>query len=182
MSESKKMVLVGNPNSGKTALFNALTGMHQRVGNWPGVTVDKKEGRMCHHDRRCDVVDLPGVYSLSSPSEIAGLDEKIAREFLLNESIDVLVNVIDATNLERNLYLTTQLLDFGIPVVLAVNMLDLLAKRDKQIDLQALSQELGCPVVGVVANRKQNVDALKKVIMAQIDKPQGSRERLLVPS
>ena len=143
---SIKIALAGNPNSGKTTLFNALTGANQFVGNWPGVTVEKKEGKL---KGRSDVtiVDLPGIYSLSPYM----LEEVVARNFLLQEAPDAILNIIDGTNLERNLYLTTQLTELGIPVVLAVNMSDLVQKNGEQIHLEKLSTELGCPAIGISA-------------------------------
>ena len=129
-----RIALAGNPNSGKTTLFNALTGSNQFVGNWPGVTVEKKEGKLKRHED-VTVIDLPGIYSLSPYT----LEEVIARNYLIGERPDVILNIIDGTNLERNLYLTTQLTELGIPVVLAVNMMDLVRKRGDKIDTGELS-------------------------------------------
>lgn len=137
------IALVGNPNCGKTALFNALTGVRQRTGNWPGVTVDRKEGRVDIDGRRVTVVDLPGTYSLDATT----LDQQIARDYLLSHEADLFVNVIDASNLERNLYLTVQLLEMNVPILLALNMVDVAAKEGISIDEEALSRSLGCPVV-----------------------------------
>ena len=141
-----RIALAGNPNSGKTTLFNALTGSNQFVGNWPGVTVEKKEGKLRKH---ADVVitDLPGIYSLSPYT----LEEVVARNYLVGERPDAILNIVDGTNLERNLYLTTQLVELGIPVVVAINMTDLVDKAGDKIDLQELSRELGCPVVKISA-------------------------------
>ena len=141
-----RIALAGNPNSGKTTLFNALTGSNQFVGNWPGVTVEKKEGKLKKH---ADVVitDLPGIYSLSPYT----LEEVVARNYLVGERPDAILNIVDGTNLERNLYLTTQLVELGIPVVVAINMTDLVDKAGDKIDLQELSRELGCPVVKISA-------------------------------
>lgn len=141
-----KIALAGNPNSGKTTLFNNLTGSRQRVGNWPGVTVEKKEGPLKGTN---DVIiqDIPGIYSLSPYS----LEEVVSRNYLVNEKPDAILNIIDGTNIERNLYLTTQLLELGIPVVVAVNMIDLVERNGDKIDLNRLSQELGCPVMAVSA-------------------------------
>jgi ferrous iron transport protein B len=141
-----RIALAGNPNSGKTTLFNALTGANQFVGNWPGVTVEKKEGRL-KTNREVDIVDLPGIYSLSPYT----LEEVIARDYLTGERPDAILNIIDGTNLERNLYLTTQLTELGIPVVIAVNMMDIVKKRGDRIDIEALSEKLGCPAVAVSA-------------------------------
>ena len=136
-----KIALAGNPNCGKTTLFNALTGANQFVGNWPGVTVEKKEGKLKKHE---DVIitDLPGIYSLSPYT----LEEVVARNYLINEHPDVILNIVDGTNLERNLYLTTQLTELGIPVVMAINMMDLVRKSGDQINVDKLSKKLGCPV------------------------------------
>ena len=141
-----RIALAGNPNSGKTTLFNALTGSAQFVGNWPGVTVEKKEGRLKKHS---DVIitDLPGIYSLSPYT----LEEVVARNYLIQERPDAILNIIDGTNLERNLYLTTQLVEIGIPVVVAVNMMDLVHKNGDQVKISALSKELGCKVVEISA-------------------------------
>ncbi|MCP4225670.1 MAG: Fe(2+) transporter permease subunit FeoB [Actinomycetia bacterium] len=155
------VALGGNPNCGKTALFNALTGVRQRTGNWPGVTVDRKEGRFETNDRRINVVDLPGTYSLDA----ATLDQQIARDYLLSHDADVLVNVVDASNLERHLYLTVQLLEMNLPLLVALNMVDVAAKRGITIDADELSSALGCPVVPVVAVSGHGTDQLK----AQID-------------
>ena len=149
---SLSVALAGNPNSGKTTLFNVLTGTNQFVGNWPGVTVEKKEGKY-KGDKEVKITDLPGIYSLSPYT----LEEVVAREFLLNEKVDVILNIIDGSNLERNLYLTTQLLELGIPVVVAVNMLDIIEKRGDIIDYNRLSQELGCPVLPISALKNKGI-------------------------
>ena len=137
-----KIALAGNPNCGKTTLFNQLTGSNQYVGNWPGVTVEKKEGRLKGHK---DVViqDLPGIYSLSPYT----LEEVVSRNYLVREKPDAILNIVDGTNIERNLYLTTQLIELGLPVVVAVNMIDLVRRNGDQIDLARLGQALGCQVV-----------------------------------
>ena len=146
MDKQIKIALAGNPNCGKTTLFNALTGSNQFVGNWPGVTVEKKEGKLKKHE---DVVimDLPGIYSLSPYT----LEEVVARNYLIGERPDAILNIIDGTNLERNLYLTTQLTELGIPVVIAINMMDVVRKNGDQINTKELSRELGCPVVEISA-------------------------------
>ena len=141
-----KIALAGNPNSGKTTLFNALTGSNQFVGNWPGVTVEKKEGKLKKSDDII-VVDLPGIYSLSPYT----LEEIVARNFLVGERPDVILNIVDGTNLERNLYLTTQLIELGIPVVVAINMMDIVNKRGDRINIEKLSRELGCKIVEISA-------------------------------
>ena len=141
-----RIALAGNPNSGKTTLFNSLTGSNQFVGNWPGVTVEKKEGKLRKHSN-VTVTDLPGIYSLSPYT----LEEVVARNYLVGESPDVILNIIDGTNLERNLYLTTQLMELGIPIVIAINMIDLVRKKGDTINIQELSRQLGCPVVEISA-------------------------------
>lgn len=149
--------LAGNPNCGKTTLFNALTGSSQYVGNWPGVTVEKKEGRLKWKGRdSVTITDLPGIYSLSPYT----LEEVVARRYLLEERPDVIIDIVDATNIERNLYLTTQLIETGIPVVIALNMMDLVTKNGDRIDVEKLSQTLGCPVVEISALKEKNMDGL----------------------
>jgi ferrous iron transport protein B len=169
---SIKVALAGNPNSGKTTLFNALTGSNQFVGNWPGVTVEKKEGRLKGHkdaSRAVDarVIDLPGIYSLSPYS----LEEVISRNYLLEEQPDVIINLIDGTNLERNLFLTTQLLEMGIPVVAAVNMIDEVDKAGDIIDLEKLSGALGCPVAAISALKGAGVPQLIELALAAAEQP-----------
>ncbi len=164
------IVLVGNPNCGKTALFNALTGSRQKVGNWPGVTVDKKLGHLRLAGGDIMVVDLPGIYSFSVNDETA-IDAKIACEFLAKQPVDVVVNVIDGSNLERNLYLTLQLLALSIPVVLAVNMLDVVEKRGLSLDLAVLEKILQCKVVGLTASKKQGIQALKNTLTEVLFQP-----------
>ncbi|MBQ5930614.1 MAG: ferrous iron transporter B, partial [Clostridia bacterium] len=151
-----KFALAGNPNSGKTTLFNALTGSTAHVGNWPGVTVDKKVGTYKKGETPVDIIDLPGIYSLSpyTPEEV------IARNFLLEESPDCIINIVDATNLERNLYLTTQLMEIGVPMILALNMTDVLDKRGDRIDVRALERRIGLPVVEISALKGKNVEDL----------------------
>ena len=148
-----KIALAGNPNSGKTTLFNALTGANQYVGNWPGVTVEKKEGQIKKHE---DVIltDLPGVYSLSPYT----LEEVVARNYLLDEMPDAILNIVDGTNLERNLYLTTQLMEIGVPVVIAINMMDAVKKAGDVIDTEALSRAIGCRVVTISALKGEGID------------------------
>jgi len=160
-----RIALIGNPNCGKTTLFNALTGSKQQVGNWPGVTVERKSGFFRQHDSEVEVVDLPGIYALSV-SEHASADEIVARDYALSGQADFFVNIVDASNLERNLYLTTQLLELGVPVMVALNMIDAAREQGVEIDAEALSRRLGCPVVPVIATRKHGLDALKKAIVA----------------
>ena len=156
-----QIALAGNPNCGKSALFNALTGIRQKTGNWPGVTVERKMGTFRLGDREVTVVDLPGIYSLNASS----LDEKVTSDYLLSHEADVIVNVIDATNLERNLYLTVQMLEMDVPMVVALNMMDIARKRGVKIDIDKLGQLLGCPVVPVVATREKGLDELKQAIV-----------------
>ena len=162
MEKQIKIALAGNPNCGKTTLFNALTGSNQFVGNWPGVTVEKKEGKLKKHD---DVVimDLPGIYSLSPYT----LEEVVARNYLIEERPDAILNIIDGTNLERNLYLTTQLTELGIPVVIAVNMMDVVRKNGDQINVKELSRQLGCEIVEISALKGDGVmDAAEAAVKA----------------
>ncbi|NCB63555.1 MAG: GTP-binding protein, partial [Clostridia bacterium] len=146
MDRTVKIALAGNPNCGKTTLFNALTGSNQFVGNWPGVTVEKKEGKLKKHDNVV-IMDLPGIYSLSPYT----LEEVVARNYLIGERPDAILNIVDGTNLERNLYLTTQLTELGIPVVIAVNMMDVVQKNGDRINIDELSRELGCKVMEISA-------------------------------
>ena len=155
MEENLRIALAGNPNCGKTTLFNALTGLNQYVGNWPGVTVEKKEGKLKRHDGVI-VVDLPGVYSLSPYT----LEEVVARNYLTVERPDAIINIIDGTNIERNLYLTTQLMELGIPVVVAINMMDILRKNGDKINIEKLSERLKCPVFEVSALKETGIDEL----------------------
>ncbi len=149
-----RIALAGNPNCGKTTLFNALTGSNQFVGNWPGVTVEKKEGPY-RNNKEVTITDLPGIYSLSPYT----LEEVVARNYLIIDHPDAILNIVDGTNLERNLYLTTQLSELGIPMVVAVNMMDIVAKNGDSIDIKRLSKELGCPVIEISALKKTGIDA-----------------------
>jgi ferrous iron transport protein B len=156
-----RIALAGNPNAGKTSLFNALTGAHQHVGNWPGKTVAKKEGVFHHQDWEVHVVDLPGTYSLSAYSP----EEQIARDYIVRQHPDLVINVVDASNLERNLYLTAQLIEIGAPTLLALNMGDLATRRGYHIDLSLLSRALGgLPVVATIAHRGQGLEELKTTL------------------
>ena len=159
------IALAGNPNCGKTVVFNALTGSRQNVGNWPGVTVDKKYGYFQHQGYQIQVVDLPGVYSTSVTSDEGSVDEKIACNYLLSGEADVIVDVIDGSNLERNLYLTLQLLEMNIPIILVVNMIDIVKQRGLMLDLKQLNKQLGCPVVGLVALKNKGIEVLKDSII-----------------
>jgi len=164
------IALAGNPNAGKTTIFNALTGLHQHTGNWPGKTVEKKECEIEHGNLKIIIVDLPGTYSLTaySPEEI------IARDFIIQEHPDVVIDVVDATNLERNLYLTVQILELNVPVVLALNMDDDLQKNGVKINLDQLSQLLGdIPVVPTTANQGKGIsDLINKAVKAARKNPE----------
>ncbi len=157
-----RIALAGNPNSGKTTLFNALTGMNQYVGNWPGVTVEKKEGKL-KSDKNITIIDLPGIYSLSPYT----LEEVVSRNFLLTEKVDVILNIIDGTNLERNLYLTTQLVELGLPVVVAVNMLDITRKNGDVINIKELEKIFNLPFVEISALKGEGLnDVIEEVLKA----------------
>lgn len=166
-----RIALAGNPNSGKTSIFNELTGSTQYVGNWPGVTVEKKEGYV-KSDKRCMIIDLPGIYSLSPYT----LEEVVTRDYLLDGRPDVIINIVDATNLERNLYLTTQLMETGIPMVLALNMIDVIRKSGDTIDTRALSQLLGCTVIETSA---VTGIGLKELVQAAIVSAESGSQGLL---
>ena len=165
-----RIALLGQPNCGKTTLFNRLTGSHQTTGNWPGVTVERKEGTFTLGERRARLVDLPGVYSLIADSR-SGEDERITRDFLTCQPLDLVINVVDATALERQLFLTVQLLHMGLPTVVALNRIDLLKNHHLHIDHARLSTLLGCPVVPVSAYRNEGIDDLKTAMQAQLHKP-----------
>ncbi len=165
MAKEITIALAGNPNSGKTTVFNNLTGTHQHVGNWPGVTVEKKEGSYRYGGYQVRVVDLPGVYSLTTYSP----DEVVARNFILEGEPDVVVDILDASNLERNLYLTTQLIELETNLVIALNMMDIAQSRDYQIDVDSLARELGAPVVPMVAKNKEDNKGLLQAIVAAFE-------------
>ena len=165
---SVRIALAGNPNCGKTTLFNKLTGASQRVGNWPGVTIDKKVGRIRGSDG-AELVDTPGIYSLSpySPEEV------VTRNFLLDEDPDAVINIVDATNIERNLFLTLQIMDTGIPMVVALNMMDTVKKNGGSIDAEKLSKRLGCPVVPISALKSEGIDELVQTVLTAAEKKEG---------
>jgi len=173
--------VAGNPNCGKTTLFNQLTGSKQQVGNWPGVTVERKTGVFHHANQRCELVDLPGIYSLDTTIGYTSLDEEVAQQYLLSGEADVIVNILDASNLERNLYLTTQLLEMGVPVVLALNMMDMAEKSGMQIDLADLSARLGVPVVPIVAARGEGLDLLKQTLIDTAKAPHSQQQVRYLP-
>ncbi|OGT41844.1 MAG: ferrous iron transport protein B [Gammaproteobacteria bacterium RIFCSPHIGHO2_12_FULL_37_34] len=158
------IALVGNPNCGKTTLFNALTGGRQKVGNWPGVTVERKSGRFIEAGESIETIDLPGIYSLVL-SETSAVDERIAYEFILSQQAELVVNIVDASNLDRHLYLTLQLLEMNIPIILVLNMMDVARARHMHIDIQQLSKTLGCPVVAIEANKGHGIRELKREVV-----------------
>ena len=164
---SVKIALAGNPNSGKTTLFNALTGSNQFVGNWPGVTVEKKEGKLKGH-KAVVIMDLPGIYSLSPYT----LEEVVARNYLIGQRPDAIINIVDGTNIERNLYLSTQIMELGIPVIMAINMMDIVKKSGDQINIAKLGEKLGCEVVEISALKGTGITkaAEKAVALAQAHK------------
>ena len=164
--------VVGNPNCGKTTLFNVLTGSRQHVGNWPGVTVEKKTGEYTYAHKLIELVDLPGTYSLESADDQVSLDEKVARDYVAARDADLIINIVDASNIERNLYLTSQLIEMRVPMVLVLNMMDAVKRRGIKIDCDYLAQELGCPVIPITASSKDGIVALKTQINhAAITKP-----------
>jgi len=165
------IAVVGNPNCGKTTLFNALTGARQHVGNWPGVTVERKEGEYYHNAIKIELVDLPGTYSLEVTDDSVSLDEKIARDYVVSNESDLIINIIDASNIERNLYLTTQLLEMKVPMMVVLNMMDTAKNSGIDINISTLSERLGCAVVPIVASTRQGIDALKEAINTALFSP-----------
>ena len=164
----KTIALIGNPNSGKSTLFNALTGSSAFVGNWPGVTVERKEGNTTINGSKVRIMDTPGIYSLSPYSP----EEKISRDYLLNDRPEAIINIVDASNLERNLYLTTQLIELDIPVIVALNMMDVVEQKGEKLNSKALSKELGCPVVEISARKKTGFDLLKNAVEKALVNPE----------
>ncbi|MBT3358312.1 MAG: Fe(2+) transporter permease subunit FeoB [Rhodospirillales bacterium] len=163
-TEAYTIAIVGNPNCGKTTLFNGLTGARQKVGNWPGVTVDRKAGRFSYGGTSVSVIDLPGIYSLAVLPGTDALDERIGRDYIVSGEADVLINIVDATNLERHLYLTVQLLEMQIPMVVALNMTDVAERLGIEVDVELLAKRLGCPVVPTAASQGTGVDEIKKAV------------------
>ncbi|OQK18022.1 ferrous iron transporter B [Methyloprofundus sedimenti] len=165
------VAVVGNPNCGKTTLFNALTGARQHVGNWPGVTVEKKTGEYTHEEKQVEVVDLPGTYSLEADNDIS-LDERVARDFVAAKEADLIINILDASNIERNLYLTSQLIEMRVPMIIVLNMMDVVAQRGLEIDIEQLAEQVACPVVAISASMRQGIKELKTSInLAAFKKP-----------
>ncbi|NEQ48000.1 MAG: Fe(2+) transporter permease subunit FeoB [Leptolyngbya sp. SIOISBB] len=179
---NQTIALLGNPNCGKTTLFNALTGANQRVGNWPGVTVDRKEGQYRYDDKTIKVVDLPGIYAIDAEAADSSLDEAIARDYLLSGEAQVVVDILDASNLERNLYLTTQILEMGVPLVVALNMIDVAQAQGTRINAEVLAQRLGVPVVPMVASRGVGIEALRASVDAVLDALQQPVTQVVYPS
>lgn len=166
-----KIALIGNPNCGKSTLFNALTGARQHIGNWPGVTIERKTGSMHINNQSIDIVDLPGTYAIENLQIATSEDELIAREFVLNEPDSLIINIIDATNLQRSLYLTFQLLDLQRPMIIVLNMMDALKNLGEQINIAKLTQQLGCPVVPISAAKKNGLNLLEQVLSEAIHNP-----------
>ncbi|TXK98914.1 ferrous iron transport protein B [Methylococcaceae bacterium HT1] len=163
------VAVVGNPNCGKTTLFNVLTGARQHVGNWPGVTVEKKTGEYTYDGKLVEVVDLPGTYSLESDSDIS-LDERVARDFVAAKEADLIINILDASNIERNLYLTSQLIEMRVPMIVVLNMMDVVARRGLQIDIEKLAEQLASPVIAISASTRQGIKELKdRVSLAVVE-------------
>lgn len=181
-AEAKTIALVGNPNCGKTTLFNNMTGARQRVGNWPGVTVERKSGDYKHADTEYQVIDLPGTYSISSDPDTNkngdSIDEQIAQQFVHNKEADLIINVLDASSLERGLYLTSQLFDSGIPMIVALNMIDVAHSKGMHLDHQALADELGCPVVPLIASKGDGLISLMDSIETRLLKPSNEQSSL----
>jgi ferrous iron transport protein B len=184
MPEKTKVTiaLAGNPNCGKTTIFNALTGANQRVGNWPGVTVERKEGSYRYNGNTVTVVDLPGVYSLDAEDEETSLDELVARDYLLAWEADLVVNIVDASNLERNLYLSAQMLEMGVPMILALNMMDVAKEQGIRIDPAVLSERLGCPVIPTIASREEGIDILKEIVDRKANNPSRCDRYIAYPA
>ncbi|EIJ40982.1 ferrous iron transporter FeoB [Beggiatoa alba B18LD] len=174
--------VIGNPNCGKTTLFNALTGSKQRVGNWPGVTVERKTGYYQYAEQNIELVDLPGIYSIDTTPGHTSLDEAVAQEYALSGEADLIINILDASNLERNLYLTTQLLEMQVPLLVVLNMMDMLAERGTEIDLDKLSEQLGVPVIPVTASKNQGLDLLKQQINEYCARKQLPKNQPSYPS
>lgn len=163
---------IGNPNCGKTTLFNAYTGSKLKVANWPGVTVEKKEGVFKFHEEKFKLVDLPGIYSITSYT----MEERLSRNYILEDEVDVIVDVLDASSLERNLYLTLQLIELGKPIVVALNMMDIVEQRGMELDLHRLPEMLGVPVIPVSARKKKGLDVLMHAVAHHKDNLYGDEK------
>ncbi|MCO6548777.1 MAG: 50S ribosome-binding GTPase, partial [Gilliamella sp.] len=169
-----KIALIGNPNCGKTTLFNLLTGSKQRVGNWPGVTVERKTGVFTYHNAQYEVVDLPGTYSIEPDPLSVSQDELIARQFVLSDSDSVIINIMDATNLQRSLYLTCQLIDLQVPMIVVLNMMDAVKAMGEQINVDMLSTLLGCPIVAISSTQKLGLSCFYQQIENMVVTPQAA--------
>ena len=169
------IAIAGNPNCGKTTLFNGLTGTHQRVGNWGGVTVEKKVGEFEFADQRFRVVDMPGIHSLDTYDEATSIDERIARDYVLSGEADLIINIIDASHLEHSLYLTTQLLEMSAPVAVVLNIMDDVEGREARLDVDAVQRRIGCPVAAIVATRRKQIESLKADIQQWVQERKLSR-------
>ena len=176
------IALLGNPNCGKTTLFNALTGSNQQVGNWPGVTVDRKEGHYRYQAKSVTVVDLPGIYAIDAEADSGAIDEMIARQYLLSGQAQVVVNIVDAANLERNLYLTTQILEMGLPLVVALNMMDVAQEQGNRVNAQQLSERLRCPVIPMVATCGQGLEELRRCLDECLLAPHRPAAQVIYPA
>jgi ferrous iron transport protein B len=175
---TKVIAIAGNPNCGKTTLFNGFTGASQRIGNWPGVTVEKKEGVYKSGGSELRLIDLPGIYSLTASTE----DERVARDFLLKREADLVINIVDGTNLERNLYFTLQLIEMRVPVLIVVNMMDLVVRKEMELDLETLSKQLGYPVIGVNATKSSEIERIKKLVDSTLSSPEVSAVQIQYPN
>jgi ferrous iron transport protein B len=173
--------VVGNPNCGKTTLFNELTGSKQEVGNWPGVTVERKKGHYNYENKTIETVDLPGTYSLDTALGYTSMDEEVAQRYVLSSESDLIVNIVDATNLERNLYLTTQLLEMNVPMLMAINMMDIAKQQNIQIDTKLLSQRLNIPVISLIASDGHGIDHLKHEINLAAEKHRTPNQVIVYP-
>jgi len=174
----KTAAIIGNPNSGKTTIFNLLTGGNQQVGNWPGVTVEKKEGPVRLDDESITLVDLPGIYSVAASSE----DERAARDYLLSGEADLVVDVVDASNLERNLYLTTQLIEMGVPILVVLTMMDIAAENRISIEVDHLAEHLGLPVVAVDSTRAGTDKTIRSAMAEALRNPRTSPYSVTYPN
>ena len=172
-----RIAVAGNPNCGKTTLFNELTGSRQMVGNWPGVTVDRKTGVYSFEGHDFELVDIPGIYALSALST----DEKVARDYILSEDYDLIINIVDAANIVRNLYLTTQLLEMRVPMIVVLNKMDVAKARQIRIDTQELSDRLGVPVVPIAASKRSGLTLLKKTIHQSAEQNPISKADVIYP-